>query len=86
MTLRMLLIALSLVGLWGCYDMARKMDHRTAHGIRTAVIVIGIGCATAGLWADWSLAILLFGCGLYRVFDRRAQADNVLAGKFGRRE
>lgn len=69
-----LVLILSLAGLVGCYDIARRMSIHTRHGMRLAVIVIGIGCvAVMAGERDIALLLLLIGCGLYRVFDLRSE-------------
>lgn len=70
------ILALAFGGLCGCYDIARRMDHRTRHGIRASIIVIGIACVVAMLNEhDIALGLMLAGIGLYRLSDRRMHAD-----------
>lgn len=71
-----LLLLLALGGLFGCYDLARRMNRRTNHGIRVAVWIIGFGCIAvlAGM-RDVGLALVLTGLGVFRACDRRTDAD-----------
>ena len=73
-----LLAVLALAGLVGCYDIAHRMNARTRHSMRAALLVIGCGCvlALAGRY-DLALVALLAGMGLWHAFDRRG-------GSYGR--
>ena len=70
-----ILLVLALSGLLGCYDIARRMSRRTNHWIRGAVWIIGFGCiAVLAGQRDIGLALVLFGLGMFRAFDRRNDA------------
>lgn len=69
-----LILTLALAALVGCYDIAWRASLRTRHSMRLAVIVIGVGCVVAMFGEyDWALVVILTGCGLYRIFDRREE-------------
>lgn len=66
------LIALSFSGLLGCYQMATRMSARTPHGMRMAIVVIGVGCVlTMAGETRLALLLMLAGLGLFQTFDRR---------------
>lgn len=75
-------VLLGIAGLLGCYDIARRMTLRTRHGMRLAVITIGVACVLAIGAVSFpdlepaALLLLLIGCGLYRLFDKRAEGWN----------
>jgi hypothetical protein len=70
--MNMLLFGLALGGLFGCYDIARRMNRYTNHGIRIAVILMGLGCImTMAGKESIALALVLAGLGLFHAADRR---------------
>jgi len=73
------ILTLALLGMAGCYDIARRMTAKTRHSMRLAVVVIGLGCVAAMLnHYEGALVLLLAGCGMHQVFDRR-QGDGHVA-------
>lgn len=76
-----ILLVLALIGLFGCYDIARRMNRRTRHGMRVSVWIVGFGCiAVLAGERDIGLALVLAGLGLFRACDRRTDA-NALEGR-----
>jgi len=76
-----LLMLLAGAGLFGCYDIACRMDAGTRHGMRLAVWMIGLGCiAVMAGQRDIGLALVLAGIGLFRALDRRTD-HGTLAGR-----
>jgi hypothetical protein len=66
------ILVLGLAGLLRAYYIARRMSWRTCHGMRLAIIGIGIGCVMAMLHHhDIAVALLLAGGGLHQIMDRR---------------
>ena len=66
------LTILAICGLVGCYDIARRMSRHTNHGIRVAIILMGLGCiVTMKGNSELALALMLAGLGLFNVSDRR---------------
>ena len=67
-----LLFFLAIGALFGCYDIARRMDRHTSHMIRIAVLLMGWG-AILTMRGEHSIALafMLGGLGLFNAADRR---------------